>query len=320
MSRTALCLLFLLVPAAAQAQPSDLSGFAFLRLEPSARAAALGGSYAAMYGDDINAAFYNPALVNEEMDRRLSVSYLNHLSDLNAGFVAYGHHWEGLATFSAGLRFLSWGSLERANEQGERDGTFSAGDVAFTVGAARALNEHVRYGVNLHAIYSGVESYSASALAADLGVLYVLPGPQFTLSASVNNLGVTLNSLGSTHDDLPIDLRIGLTKRLRHLPLLLSVMGYNLHDLGGAPDDATALDNVLSHFSFGGEFQFSEAFNIRFGYNHQRHENLKMKSRLDFAGFGFGAGINLSRVRVDYAFNSWSSLGGLHQFTVGTRL
>ena len=44
---------FLAMPA--QAQPGDLSGFGFLRLEPSARAAALGGSFSAVYGDDVNA-------------------------------------------------------------------------------------------------------------------------------------------------------------------------------------------------------------------------------------------------------------------------
>jgi len=45
-----------------------------------------------------------------------------------------------------------------------------------------------------------------------------------------------------------------------------------------------------------------------------------MKSRLDFAGLGFGIGLKITRVRVDYAFNSWSSIGGLHQFTLQTAL
>lgn len=316
-----LCLILLaLFVLPVRAQPGELTGFSFLRLEPSARAAALGGSYAAVYGDDINAMFYNPALLNAQMHGALSVSYLNHLSDLNAGFLAYSRHYEGLATFGVGLRFLSWGELERADENGQRLGTFGASDVALTLGASRAYSERIRYGVNVHLVYSSIESFHASALAADLGLLYQLPDQRMTFSASVNNLGKTLSSFGVTEDELPVDLRVGVTKRLQHLPLLITVMGYNLHDLNDAPDDATAVDNVLYHVAFGGEFQFSEAFNIRFGYNHRRHEELKLKSRLDLAGFGMGVGLHITRIYVDYAFNSWSSLGGLHQFTLRTHL
>jgi len=102
--------------------------------------------------------------------------------------------------------------------------------------------------------------------------------------------------------------------------LLINVMGYNLHDIGNAPEGGSAIDNVFSHIALGGELQFSDAFNVRFGYNHRRHEALKTKSRLDFAGFSVGFGIRITRVRVDYAFNSWSSFGGLHQFTLRTKV
>jgi len=319
-SLLAVCCLSFLLPFTAQAQPGDLSGFSFLRLEPSARAAALGGAFTAVYGDDVNTLFYNPALLNPQMHGALAVSYLNHLSDLNAGFIAYSRDYAGLGTFGVGLRFLSYGDLERANEQGERLGSFSASDVALTIGGARPYGERLRYGANVHLAYASIDSFNASALALDLGVLYLLEASNFAFSASVNNLGVTLSSLGNTRDDLPVDLRLGLTKRLTHLPLLLSVTGYNLHDLGDTPADATVIDNVLRHVALGGEFQFSQAFNLRVGYNHQRHEALQMKSRLDFAGLGFGIGLKITRVRVDYAFNSWSSIGGLHQFTLQTAL
>ena len=76
----------------------------------------------------------------------------------------------------------------------------------------------------------------------------------------------------------------------------------------------------MEHISLGGEFQFSEGFNLRIGYNHRRHEALKTKSRLDFAGFGFGVGLKISSIRFDYAYNSWSEAGGMSQFTVRTAL
>lgn len=304
----------------ALAQPTDLTGFTFLRIEPSARASALGGSFVAIYDGDVNTLFYNPSLLSESTDGRLSLSYLNHVSDVNAGFVAYGREYAGIGSFAAGVRFLNWGGLQGATETGERTGTFGAGDVALTVGGARSATDKIRYGANAHVIYSGVEDYSATALAADLGVTYFAPGSALTVSAAVRNLGFVLSSLGTRRDRLPVDLQVGLTKRVAHLPLLMSITGYNLHDYGTVFDDATVVDNVLYHIALGGEFQFSEAFQLRIGYNHRRHDELRTKARLDFAGFALGVGIHVRRFSFDYSYNSWSELGGLNQLTVGTHL
>jgi long-subunit fatty acid transport protein len=157
-----LCCCGLLLAASALAQPGQLSGFSFLRLEPSARAAALGGAFTAMYGDDVNVIFYNPALLNEQTHDALSLSYLNHLSDLNAGFIAYSRHIEAVGTLGAGLRFLSWGELQAADEEGNQTGTFGASDVALTLGLARAYNERFRYGANVHTIFSSIDSSTTS--------------------------------------------------------------------------------------------------------------------------------------------------------------
>jgi len=41
-----------------------------------------------------------------------------------------------------------------------------------------------------------------------------------------------------------------------------------------------------------------------------------MSALPDLAGVGLGFGVTVSALTVDYAYNSWSSLGGLHQFTL----
>lgn len=307
-------------PQSVLAQPGELTGFSFLRIEPSARAAALGGSFSAMYGDDANAMFYNPALLNDQMHRALSVSFVNHVSDLRASFIAFGLHDDRIGSLGVGLRFLSWGKLTETDELGNELGSFSSNDLALTLGASRVYADRVRFGVNLHSILTSVSSFRSSALALDLGMLYHSVEGDFTFSASVNNLGIVLNSLGTVDDELPMDFRLSVTKKLQHLPLLLSLTGYNLHDYSTVTEDATPLEQIMEHISLGGEFQFSEGFNLRFGYNHRRHETLKTKSRLDFAGFGFGVGLKISSIRFDYAYNSWSEVGGMSQFTVRTVL
>ncbi|MCB0718122.1 MAG: type IX secretion system protein PorQ [Bacteroidetes bacterium] len=308
------------VPVTAAAQSAESTGFPFLRLDPSARSAALSGAVVSLFGADVNALYYNPSLLAEGTDGALSLSYLNHVADLRSGVLVYGREIPSIGSLAAGIRYMSWGKLQGATETGERTGEFGAGDFALTVGGSRAYTERVRIGASVHVVYSGIESYSASALAADLGVTYRIEQSGFAASASLNNFGATLSSFGNTRDRLPTDLRIGVAKRLANVPLLLTVMGYNLNREDKGADGSGTANDILRHVAVGGEFQFSDAFQIRIGYNHRQHEELKSKSRLDFAGFGFGAGIMIRGFRFDYAYNSWSEIGGLNRLTVGTNL
>ena len=300
------------------AQPGPATTFSFLRLAPSARAASLAGAFSAVYDEDVNALFYNPALLNPDMHRTLSVTYLNHLGGIHAGFVSHARHREGIGTLGAGLRYVTWGSTEGYDAAGNATESFGANDVALTASWARAHDERLRYGANLHAAFSSVETASASAFAADAGVLYHVPEKQLALSASVHNIGIVADALGSSRDTLPLDLRVGVSKRFRYLPLLLSLSGYNLNRIGEESEGRNAASGVLRHVAVGWEFFFGDAFRLRMGYNHRQHQDLKMKNRLDMAGVGVGCGIRVASFRFDYAFNSWSTLGGLHQITVRT--
>lgn len=304
----------------AQAQEQHYAGFNVLRLTPSARAAALGGNLPANYGEDINTVFYNPALLNERMHRGLSVSYLNHLADINAGSAAYGWHFGSIATVAAGIRFLHWGALEGADAAGMRTGSFSASDLVFTLGAARAQSAQFRYGATVHVVHSTIEQASASALAADVGLHYHLAGQQVGIAASAHNIGVTLSSLGPTGDVLPFDLRVGITKQLRYVPLLVMLTGRHLHTVLDARRGGNLAGKIFSHILVGGEFRVSRNLAIRIGYDHRQHTSLqKTDSRLDLAGFGIGFEIRIRRFRLDYAYQSWS-FSGLHYLTIRSTL
>jgi hypothetical protein len=319
--RALLLLPLFLAALGASAQSSRETGYDLLRLEPSARAAALAGAVGAVASDDPMAVFYNPALLVPEMHRGLAVGYLNHLGDVNAGFASHARTVGPWGTFAAGVRFLSYGEFTRADEDGTTDGaTYGAGEAALSLTYAADLAPNLRGGVTAQALFAWLDDAGAQALAADLGVHYAVPAQRIGISASVHGLGVPLASLGAEDDRLPLDLRVGLSKGLRHVPLTFSVMGYNLHDYGGGEEGASALDEALRHVALGGEFRFGEAVRVRLGYNPRRHEELATGGRLDLAGLGAGFGLHLSRFAFDYAFNSWSEIGGLHQLSVRTRL
>ena len=316
--RLALALALLSSALGASAQSSRDTGYDLLRLEPSARASALAGTVGSVASDDPAAVFYNPALLVPEMHRGLSVGYLNHLGDVNAGFASYARTVGRWGTFAGGVRFLSYGDFARAEEDGTADGSsFGAGEAALSVSYAADLAPNLRGGVTAHALFAWLDDADAQALAADLGVHYSVPEALFGASASVHGLGAPLASLGAEDDRLPLDLRVGVSKGLRHVPLTLTLMGYALHDYDG---EGSALDEALRHVAVGGEFRFGEAVRVRLGYNPRRHEELATGGRLDLAGASAGFGLHLSRFAFDYAFNSWSEIGGLHQLSVRTRL
>ncbi len=310
----ALCVLLLGLALPLRAQESTLGGFSFLRLETSARVSALGGVFPDWLPEDVSAVFLNPATLNASMHRQLSLSYLNHLDGIHAGTIVLGWQVPRLGMMAFGLRYVSYGTMEEADEQGNRLGTFGASDGGFFVAMARRVWGRLRVGVQVGGVFSHIASYQATALTVEGGVSYIWPEQFAAFSASFHHAGVVLQSLGAVKDRLPTDIRVGVSKRLAHLPLVLGLSVYDLANVRGK--DAT----LWRHMVMSGEFRFSPAFQLRFGYNPRRHEALKIKSRLDMAGVSVGFGLRIRRFTFDYAYVSWSSLGALHHFTLRSQL
>ena len=333
MRRLALLAALAAVSAAPPGLAQSRTGTAFdlVRLDPSARAAALAGTGQALPGDDPVAALYNPALLNATHDRQASVGYVNHLADVSAGSAVYARRVAGVGVVSGAVRFLSYGDFERSSlDGGETGDAFGAGEAALSVSAARELAPGLQAGATVHALFASLDAAASQALAADLGLAYQVPAEGLVLSASVHHLGAVLSSLGETRDRLPVDVRLGVSKRLRYVPLTVSVGGYDLHRFDAEPSTlgedgeevggTTALDQVRDHLALGGELQLGSALAARLGYHPRRGAALRTGGRLDLAGVSAGFGIRLRRVGVDYAYTGWSDFGGLHQFGVRTRL
>lgn len=306
-------LLILLLPSARTASAQlESAAFPVTQLDATARSAGLGGASPAIIERGSGALFTNPALLTPDMHGMAELTYLNHVSDLSAGWLSYARTIDSVGTFAIGLRYLSFGDMDRTDVPGETTGTFSASDIGLTAGMSRAWKSRLRYGASVSLLHNSIDSEGASALTMDAGLRWHDEARRLSFGATLNQVGVVLSSIGSRRDHLPTDLRIGASKRLRHLPLLVSATAYRLNKLDGA--------TLFHHLILAAEFQFSESFRMRFGYNHRRHDDLKIKSRLDMAGVSTGVGIRVRRVSVDYGYSSWSSLGGLHRLTVQTAI
>lgn len=294
----------------------SLSEFGFLRLDPSARGAALGSSLTAVSDDDATAFYYNPALASTASGGHLLASYMDFIADSQVGTLAYSYHVESVATVSAGVRYVDWGTFDGRDAAGVPTGDFQARDVALTAGLAARATDRLRYGVNVHLLYSAIESARATAAAIDAGLYAHWPESRWSVATSVHHVGRAFSSFGTERTSLPFDWRIGVAKKLSHVPVQLSLTGYDLHNAGTVlPDEGTA-GQALAHLTFGVEVYLGDVLTLRTGYNHRRSRELVLNDRLDWAGFGGGFGIAAGPLRADYAYTSWSSFGGLHQISL----
>ncbi|MEK6755319.1 MAG: type IX secretion system protein PorQ [Bacteroidota bacterium] len=284
--------------------------YSFLRNEVGARAAALNGSFVSMTNDP-NVLFYNPAALPTITAPKGSVGFLKHLLDVNGGHISYAHSLEGIGTLGGGIIFLDYGSFTETDESMNILGTFGARDLAFVVGMGRSIDELTTVGMNVKVIYSSIANMNSFALALDAGVLYQIPSENITIGASVLTLGTQINSYLQTKESLPLDVKIGITKRPEHLPVLLNL---NFHKLNETQEDFL---QRFSSFSFGAEFLMSESVRLRVGYNNEQRKELKLGTSASLAGISLGGGILFGDYVLDYAFNSYGKIGGLHRISLG---
>lgn len=287
--------------------------YAFLRNDVSARAAALNGSFVSMTNDP-NVLFYNPAGLTTVEKASGSVSFLKHLLDVNAGSISFAQYMDGVGNVGAGITFIDYGTFTQTDQFLNNLGSFGASEFAFVAGLATPIDEQTAIGANIKAIYSSISSYRSSAVALDLGFLYVIPSENITIGASILNLGRQLKSYAGTRESLPLDVKIGITKRPEHLPVFLNL---DFHKLNESQD---SFFERLRAFSFGAEFLMSESVRLRVGYSNEQRKELKLGTSSGLAGFSLGGGVTFGEYQFDYAFNSYGKIGALHRISLGMSL
>lgn len=285
--------------------------YEFLRVDMSPTAAALGGSFVAN-NDDADVIFHNPAGISQLEATPVSFSYLSHLMDINFASVSASREFSGIGRLGAAIKYANYGTFTEADEYGNKGGEYGAGELALLVGYASELDDNIYYGINLKYIHSSLHDYSSSAIATDIGVHFVIPSQMINIGLSVLNLGTQLSSYIDTKEDLPLDVSIGISKKLEHLPLKLYL---DIHRLNN--DDGEFTDRFKA-FTIGGEFTLSKALRLRIGYDNQKRTDLKISDFAGLAGFNLGLGITISDYTFNYAFSSLGEVGAFHRIGIRT--
>ena len=302
-----------MLPALGSIKGQTTGVYDFLRLDMSARAGALGGTFVAN-NDDPDVVFYNPAGIKLLEKTPISFSYVKHLVGINLASLAISTDWKGVGRIAGAVKYINYGTFTAADEFGNKTGEYGAGEVAFILGYANNLDENFYYGANAKFIYSKIADRYSTAAALDLGLHYAIPDDQLDFGFSILNIGTQLVSYYDAKENLPLDMVIGVSKKMQHLPLKLSLDFHSLNE------KQSSFFAVFGNFSVGAEFDLSKALRLRFGYNNERRKDLTIGSFAGLAGFNIGLGALISNYRFDYGYSSLGLIGSINRISVSTSL
>ncbi len=337
-----LLITFLLISPGTRAQVGGESTYEFLNLPNSARIAALGGNYLAIYDKDITLTLANPSLINEEMHNSLGFSFVDYYVDINYGYAQYARDFEKLGTFVATMQFINYGTFDRADANGQRNGTFTAGEYALNIGWGRRLHPHWSIGANIKGIYSSFEEYNSFGLAVDVAGSYIHEKAGFTASLIAKNIGLQLTSYysGQTHP-LPFELQFGMSQGLKYLPLRFSFLYHTMHKwdltykdplvvaedtdpITGEVREQSGIadfgDKFLRHIVIGAELDITDFLSLRGGYNYGRRQDNGVTTKMSTVGFSWGVGLRISKFHFSYARSRYHLAGSPNYITLTVNL
>ncbi|MEZ5018040.1 MAG: type IX secretion system protein PorQ [Flavipsychrobacter sp.] len=315
----------------------------FLRLANSPHISALGGTNIASADDDIAFALQNPALMRPELHNNLGLNYNAFYSGISIANMQYGYHVPKINTsFALGIQYLNYGSFTQTDNIGNQYGTFKANEFAITLAASRQYKTKWRYGAALKFANSALYDKRSSALLMDIGVTYYDSNALWMVSAVAQNMGVVLSKYNpnNSSEPLPFDLQIGISKRLKYVPLRLMATIHHLYEwdirynnpadntqnnlFGGQDTTATQKsyfgDKLFRHFVFGAEIIIGKRLLATVAYNHLRRGELSIEDKPGLAGFSFGLGVNLNKFQIHYARSYYHIAGAYNEFGINMSL
>lgn len=291
---TALFSWFLVLMACGQ---ESQTVFNFLRLPVSAHVAALGGDNITLQEDDATLVFHNPALINSVSDRTLNLNMMTYMQGCVTASASFVRAAGDRGTWALSGRFMSYGSMKETDVYGTQTGTFSARDIAVGGTFAYALSDYFNGGITAKLIASYIGSYNSIGAGVDLGLNYYDAESEWSISAVARNLGGQLSAYDDEFERMPLDLQVGVTKRLVGSPLRFSATLVRLNDWEYG---------LGKHLAIGADLILGEQFYLAAGYNAMRAAEMKVTNEdgesAHGAGLSLGGGIQMERMKIHVAY------------------
>jgi len=291
----------LAISAFAVSENAGTCEMTFLKMQFSPHAAAMGGAFTG-FATGPDAMLANPASMTFEKETSVGTSFGVLYAGITGGDVVAQRGFS-FGKLGLGLRFLTYGTLDQTNDQGEVIGTFGATDLAISAAYSREIVENIAIGIAPFFASSSIDTTSATAIGVDIGALYKFDHGRGRVGLALKNAGSIIAAHVDTSGALPLNASIGASYRLKGLPVYASAQGDWFAD-----DGYTA--------GFGLEVVQLKPLYLRAGYK------LREKVEGDFAegeilrGLTAGFGLSYKGIIADYAFEHYGVLGMTHKFAV----
>ena len=296
MKKGVFVVLFILFALIIRAQESQ-EVYSFLRIPVSAHVAALGGDNITISDDDPTLIFHNPALIAGVTDKSLNLNYMTYMEGCKTASASFVKSWKERATWGVSAQYMDYGKMKQTTVENIEQGDFSAKDIALAGTFTYLLGNDFSGGITARFVSSTIGSYSSAAVAVDLGVNYLNEDNGLSLSAVAKNLGGQIKAYDDDFESIPLDLQLGITKRLIGSPLRLSVTLSRLNKWD---------QGFIKHLTVGGDLLLGTQFYVSAGYNFRRSSEMKIKDSEGEsnhgAGLSLGGGIQLQRFKLNVGY------------------
>jgi hypothetical protein len=283
------------LPSPAGAEPA---GFAFLEVPAGARAAAMGGAFAAL-GQGAEAVFWNPAGLATVKHFEVTGTHTEYLQSLrHEGFAAAAPLAGG--GIAGSVRALYTEPIAQRDDLGNQTGTFGSHDLEFKVAIGMPGGERWRWGASAQVVEERIADAAATTFAFGAGASWdpgMLPG--LRLAVAGDNLGpstqFTIDGTKGANVPLPMAVQAGGSYG--------SAVGSGWQLRGALEARMTRGRSAVG--LVGGELEHSSGAALRAGY----------RINDDTASGSAGIGMRLGSVRLDYAYVPFDlDLGNTHRF------
>jgi hypothetical protein len=266
------------------------------------------------------------------MDNHLAVNYGNYFGAVTYGTAAYAYTYDRhVQTFHVGVNYVNYGKFEGYDEYGSATSTFTGSEMALSFGYSYNVPFTNFYiGGNAKLISSTLESYNSYGAAADIGALFIDERNDVNWALVVRNIGTQITTYSGLQEKLPLEVLIGVSQEVENVPIRWHLTLENLQqwniafsnpnratstiDGGVIPEKVSFFNNALRHVVIGAELFPKKGFNIRFGYNFRRGEELGIEDQRNFSGISLGFGLKMSNIKFNYSHSRYSLAGNTSLF------
>ena len=294
--------------------------YPFLNIPVSARQASMGGDAISVRDYDVSFAGINPGLMNLDQAEMISLNYANYLADSKFGTLSYVRDLEEGHLIGLNIRYMDYGKMPRTDESAQIDGEFGAMDATIGLGYAYQFDEDFTIAASANFVTSKIDTYTSMAVVGSAGVTYHNKQSNETIALVFRNFGYQFKSFNGLRENVAFRVDLGYTKILDEFPLAFTVTAHDLQKLNISQDfnnngqEIRWTRKVADHLSVGAELFPQQAFNIRFGYNVKRGNELAVLDQRSFAGLSAGFGIKISSFRFDYAHVRYTNSSNVNMF------